>query len=172
MPENFEPGDKIVPSYGWFGEEYKVVWRVIIGGRQAGVWTKRRRTQRDLRQQLRRMRRAVRRPAMTSRKMPLPKVRFVKEYGNWAGYRFRRYETPDGRAVEIRVRAGRGGLDGSGRHEVTNAEAKAEAAARLSGRPESGWEPRCHETQSTTSCLPVAPRCPRHGDPMRRRRGR
>lgn len=64
-----------------------------------------------------------------------PKVRFVKEYGNWAGNRFRRYETPDGRVTEIRIRTGRGGLDGSGRNDITNAEAKAAAIAVLYPKP-------------------------------------
>ena len=101
-----------------------------------------------------------------------PKVRFVKQYANWAGNVFRRYEAPDGRVAEVRVREGY-----QGRYEYTNAEARAEAAARLSGQPFAPWEwacgeSRCRETHTTTSCLPVAPRCPRHGDPMRRRRGR
>lgn len=65
---------------------------------------------------------------MPARKQP--QVRFVKEYSNWVGNRFRRYETPDGRVAEIRVRAGFGG-----RYEYTNAEAKAAAVAELYPRP-------------------------------------
>ncbi len=104
------------------------------------------------------------------------RVRFVKEYGNWAGYRFRRYETSDGRAAEIRVRTGRDGLSGHGLHELTSAEAKAEAAATLAGAPQQRWhwacgERHCGEARATESCIPVAPPCPVHGDAMRPRRG-
>src|SRR5712692_613479 len=44
-----------------------------------------------------------------------PKVRFVKQYANWAGNVFRRYEAPDGRVAEVRVRE-----DYQGRYEYTN----------------------------------------------------
>jgi hypothetical protein len=54
------------------------------------------------------------------------KIRFVKQYANWYGNVFRRYETPDGRIAEIRIREGR-----QGHYEYTNAEAKAEAVRRL-----------------------------------------
>jgi hypothetical protein len=63
------------------------------------------------------------------KKQPQP-VRFVKEYGNWVGNRFRRYETPDGRVAEIRVRTGF-----NGRYEYTNAGAKAAATAQLYPKP-------------------------------------
>ena len=66
-----------------------------------------------------------------------PKVRFVKQYANWAGNVFRRYEAPDGRLAEVRVREGY-----QGRYEYTNAEARAEAAARLSGQPFARWSGR------------------------------
>jgi hypothetical protein len=67
---------------------------------------------------------------MPPRKRQPHPVRFVKEYGNWVGNRFRRYETPDGRVAEIRVRAG---FNGS--YEYTNAEAKAAAVAQLYPKP-------------------------------------
>jgi hypothetical protein len=62
---------------------------------------------------------------MAARK-PAPKVRFARQYSNWAGNVFRRYQAPDGRITEVRIREGWGG-----RYEYTNAEAKAEAIRRL-----------------------------------------
>jgi hypothetical protein len=64
--------------------------------------------------------------------MPTRKVRLAKQYKNLFGNVFRRYETPDGREVEIRVRTRwpRPAPD------ITNAEARAIAIERLypSGR--------------------------------------
>lgn len=58
------------------------------------------------------------------------KVRFVKQYTlNGSGNVFRRYQSDDGRTVEIRIRAGR-----HGRITHTNAEAKQAAVNLLTGR--------------------------------------
>ena len=46
----------ILRSYGQFGDERKVVWKVIIDGKQAGLWTKRRWARCNLRRQLREQR--------------------------------------------------------------------------------------------------------------------
>ncbi len=72
---------------------------------------------------------------MTGRKTPQVKIRFVRQYTNWAGNVFRPYEAADGRVTEVRVRTGREGLDGSGCHDMTNAEAKETAIWRLTARP-------------------------------------
>jgi hypothetical protein len=44
---------EIVPSCGWFGDEYTQVWRVVVNGHQVGIWTKPRWARRDLRWHLR-----------------------------------------------------------------------------------------------------------------------
>ncbi len=54
---------------------------------------------------------------------PPPPVRFVKQYTNFSGRVFRRYQADDGRIIEVRVR--------DGRWTSTNAEAKQEAIRRL-----------------------------------------
>lgn len=48
----------IEPGYGWFGEEYKQVWRVFVNGNQVGIWTKPRWAAQDLRRHLRAARQA------------------------------------------------------------------------------------------------------------------
>lgn len=48
---------------------------------------------------------------------------------------FRRYETDDGRATEVRVRTGRRRLDGSGCHDISRAEAREVALWRLTAKP-------------------------------------
>jgi hypothetical protein len=45
--------DGILRSYGTFGGERKRVWKVIAGGRQVSMWTKRRWARRALREELR-----------------------------------------------------------------------------------------------------------------------
>jgi hypothetical protein len=56
MRGNHVPGE-IVPSCGWFGGEYTQVWRVVVDGHRAGIWTKPRWARRDLRWHLRHARR-------------------------------------------------------------------------------------------------------------------
>jgi hypothetical protein len=51
------PPHEIEPGYGWFGTEYRQVWRVYIGGRQNGWWPSPRAARRELRRQLRQIRR-------------------------------------------------------------------------------------------------------------------
>ena len=53
------PCTGIESSYGWFGNDYKAVWRVFIDGRQVGIWTKPRWARRDLRRKLREAQRAA-----------------------------------------------------------------------------------------------------------------
>jgi hypothetical protein len=43
----------ILCSYGSLGGERKVVWKVIVNGRQTGLWTRQYQARRDLREQLR-----------------------------------------------------------------------------------------------------------------------
>ncbi len=50
----------VEPGYGWFGGEYKPVWRVYVNGHQVGVWTKSQWARRDLREKLRAARHAAR----------------------------------------------------------------------------------------------------------------
>ena len=72
---------------------------------------------------------------MIARKTPQVKIRFVRQYTKWAGNVLRPNDAADGRVTEVRVRAGREGLDGSGCHDMTNAEAKETAIWRLTARP-------------------------------------
>lgn len=59
MNRSTKPAGEVVPSYGWFGEQYRQVWRVIVNGREVGLWSKPRWARQDLRYHLRRARRGA-----------------------------------------------------------------------------------------------------------------
>jgi hypothetical protein len=60
VARRIRPASEIVPSYGWFGEQYTQVWRVMVNGCQVEMWTKQRQAKRALRRHLRSMRRCWR----------------------------------------------------------------------------------------------------------------
>jgi hypothetical protein len=60
MTRHYQPQGRIEPGYGWFGQEYRAVWRVYIDGRLHGVMSSPRRARRSLRHGLRQARRQYR----------------------------------------------------------------------------------------------------------------
>jgi len=58
MARSQRPAGEVVPSCGWFGQEYKRVWRSSSTA-IVGLWTKPRWARQDLRQHLRRIRRGA-----------------------------------------------------------------------------------------------------------------